>query len=76
MKEDPLETLNFSNCHKAKKGEVSVSKKAERRTFLLWRGFVFHVRGFGCVHNEVLSTYGKSAHCKSRAFSSTAPTKN
>ena len=23
--------------------------------------FLFHVRGFGCVHNEVLSTYGKSA---------------
>ena len=27
---------------------------------LLWNGFLSHVRGFGCVENEVLSTYGKS----------------
>ena len=29
-------------------------------------GFVFHVRGFGCVQNQVLSTYGKSAPCTKR----------
>ena len=48
-----------------------------------------HVRGFGCVQNEVISTYRKSAqsdqncveptkktsHWKSRAFSSKTPTK-
>ena len=34
-----------------------MSKKVER----LWNGFLSYVRGFGCVENEVLSTYGKSA---------------
>ena len=29
-------------------------------TLLLWNGFLSHIRGFGCVENEVLSTYGKS----------------
>ena len=27
----------------------------------LCNAFVFHVRGFGCVQNQVLNTYGKSA---------------
>ena len=26
-----------------------------------WNGFVFDVRGFGCVPNQVPNTYGKSA---------------
>ena len=39
-------------------------KKIERGTLLLWNGFVFHVRGFGCVQNEVLSTYGKVHNAK------------
>ena len=30
-------------------------------TPLFWNGFLSHVRGFGCVEIEVLSTYGKSA---------------
>ena len=38
-----------------------VPKKVERGTLLLWNGFLSHVRGFGCVENAVLSTYGKSA---------------
>ena len=29
-------------------------------TLLHWNGFLSHVRGFGCVENEVLSTYGKN----------------
>ena len=33
--------------------------------FLPWNGFVFHVRGFGCVQNEVLSTHGKNSLCRS-----------
>ena len=31
-----------------------------RKTLLHWNGFLSHVRGFGCVENEVLSTYGKN----------------
>ena len=44
------------------------AKKVERGTLLLWNGFVFHVRGFGCIQNQVLSSYGKSAHVKSGPF--------
>ena len=33
-----------------------VPKKVERGTLLLRNGFVFHVTGFGCVKNQVLST--------------------
>ena len=40
---------------------LTVPKKVERGTLLLWNGFLSRVRGFGCVENEVLSTYGKSA---------------
>ena len=32
------------------------------RPFLFWNGFVFHVGGFGCVQNEVLTNFGNSAH--------------
>ena len=35
------------------------SHSAEKRE--KGNGFLSHVRGFGCVENEVLSTYGKSA---------------
>ena len=41
-----------------KKGGKSQCRK--KWTILLWNGFLSHVRGFGCVENEVLSTYGKS----------------
>ena len=69
-----------------------VSKKVERGTLLLWNGFLFHVRSFGCVQNEVLSTYDKvlsaqkvdrsrwtdekTSQCESRAFSLETPTNN
>ena len=44
-----------------KKGGKSHSvEKVKRGTLLLWNGFLSHVRAFGCVENEVLSTYGKS----------------
>ena len=33
----------------------------DRGTIQLWNGFIFHVRGFGCVQHQVLSTYGKNA---------------
>ena len=36
-------------------------EKMGKRTILLWNGFLSHVRGFGCVENEELSTYGKSS---------------
>ena len=48
--------------HKAEKGEkLHSAEKCGTGTLLLWNGFVFDVRGFGCVQNQVLSTYGKSA---------------
>ena len=47
---------SVSQCRK-KKESLIVSKKW---TLLLWNGFLSHVRGFGCVEKEVLSTYGKS----------------
>ena len=51
--------FEVSQCRK--KGSLIVSKKVERGSHLLWTGFLSRVRGFGCVENEVLSTYGKSA---------------
>ena len=36
-----------------------MKKKNGRGILLLWNGFVFYVRGFGCVQNQVLSTYKK-----------------
>ena len=41
-----------------KKGGKSQCRK--KWTLLLWNAFLSHVRGFGCVENEVLSIYGKS----------------
>ena len=55
-----MRTLNSFTVPK-KRGSLIVSKKVEKGTLLLWNGFLSHVRGFGCVENEVLSTYGKSA---------------
>ena len=62
---DPLEQFKnfgknekFEQSHSAEKGEsriLIVSKKA-----LEWF-FLSQFRSFGCVENEVLSTYGKSA---------------
>ena len=53
------EKFEVSQCRK--KGEsLIVSTKVEKGTLLLWNGFLSHVRGLGCVENEVLSTYGKS----------------
>ena len=53
---------NLNSLRVPKKGESRiVSKKVEIGTLLLWNGFLSHVRGFGCVENEVLSTYSKSA---------------
>ena len=43
-----------------------VPKECKEGTLLLWNGFVFYVRGFGCVQNQVLSTYNKSALCTKR----------
>ena len=59
---DPLETSKYfrKKSHKAEKREnFIVSKKWNGVTLLLWNGFVFHVRGFGCIQNEELSTNGK-----------------
>ena len=55
--------VKFEQTHSAeKKGErLTASKKVERGTHMLWNGFLSHVRGSGCVENEVLSTNGKSA---------------
>ena len=79
--------------HRDEKTGSLIGRKSRKGdgTLLLWNGFVFHVRGFVCVQNQVLSTYGKSAvpkkwtdrielaektsHCKRRAFSPKTPTK-
>ena len=45
---------NLNGLTVTKKGSLIVSKKSFGMAFYL-------VRGFGCVENEVLSTYGKSA---------------
>ena len=37
-----------------------VPKNRKRGTLLLSNGFVFHVRGFGCVQNPALINFGKS----------------
>ena len=47
---------------KPKKSESHSAEKVDRGTLLLWNSFVFHVRDFGCVQNQVPNTYGKSAH--------------
>ena len=45
---------------KPKKGKSQCRKKWKvDPSALEW--ILFHVRGFGCVQNEVLSNYGKSA---------------
>ena len=47
---------------KPKKGmKPHSAEKVEMGTLLLWNAFVFHVRGFGHVQNQVLSTHGTSA---------------
>ena len=52
----------FEQSHSAeKRGKSHSVEKFGNGTLLLWNGFLSHVRGFGCVENEVLSTYGKSA---------------
>ena len=67
IKGEPLETLKKfrKKSHEAEKSlrVPNKSKISKMRTLLLWNGFVFHVRGFGCVQNQVLSTYFKSAQC-------------
>ena len=52
----------FRNISRSrKKGEVSECRKIDEGTLLFWNGLDFFVRGFGCVQDQVLSTYGKSA---------------
>ena len=36
------------------------AEESGQMALLLWNGFVFHVSGFGCVQNQVLSTYHKT----------------
>ena len=47
---------NLNSLTVPKKGGKSHSVEKK-----LWNGFLSHIRGFGCVENEVLSTYGKRA---------------
>ena len=55
----PLATSK--NSHKAEKGRFIESKKVEKCDTFALDSFLFHVRCFRCVQNEVISTYGKSA---------------
>ena len=61
---EPLETFkNFQKKSFMAEKRSHSAKKVNKVALLLWNGFVFHVRDFGCVQNEVLSTYGKSTQC-------------
>ena len=58
----PFDIEKFSKkSHKAGKEKSHGVEIVEKVTILHWKGFAFHVRGFGCVQNEVLCTYGKSS---------------
>ena len=53
----PFEDIkNFSGKSREKGESLMVPKKRGKGTFMLLSGFVFHVRDFGCVQNQVLST--------------------
>ena len=59
---DPFVTLKIfrkKSLTKPKKGSLLVPKNRKRNPFVLE---LFFVRGFGCVQNEVLSTFGKCVH--------------
>ena len=43
--------------------KMSQVSRIAAKTPLICIGFVFHVRGFGCVQSQVLDTNGKSAQC-------------
>ena len=63
-KGDPVDTLkNFQKKSQSRKrgGGASQCRKNGNGTLRLWNGFVFRFRDFGCVQNEVLSTYCKNA---------------
>ena len=50
-----------------RRGESYNAEKSRKGALLLRNNFVFHVRGFRCCQNQVLSTSGKlstSAQCK------------
>ena len=53
---------NLNSLTVPKEGEsLIVSKKSRKGDPSALERLLSHVRGFGCVENEVLSTYGKSA---------------
>ena len=49
----------WKKVSQSRKAGSPIVPKMEMGSLLLWNGFVFH----GCVQNQVLSTYGKSAQC-------------
>ena len=52
---------NLNSLTVPKEGEsLIVSKKSRKGDPSALERLLSHVRGFGCVENEVLSTYGKS----------------
>ena len=57
-----IENFREKNLTKPKmEGGISEYQKDGKGALLPWNGFVFYVRGFGCVQSQVLSNYGKSA---------------
>ena len=60
-----IEKLPKNSLAKPKKGagKSLSAEKLERGTRLLCYGFVFHVIGFRCVQNQVLSTFDKNPQC-------------
>ena len=61
--EEFLETKNLrgKKSHKVEAGSRTVPKKKRRGDHSALEWFEFHVRGFGCVQNQALSTDGTSA---------------
>ena len=59
---EDIEKFSFKSFTKPKRGRLIVPKTEEKGTLRLWNESVFHVKDFPCVQNQVLNTYGKSAH--------------
>ena len=58
--EGPSETKNFREI-KTKNENFEQSHSAEKCKRGIFLGFDFKLDAFGCVQNQVLSTFGKSA---------------
>ena len=56
---DTLKKISENVSQSRKRGKSHSAKKCKKGDPLALEWFIFHVRGFGCVQNQVPSTYGK-----------------